>query len=354
MRSTVSIALCTYNGAKYLSSQLESYLSQTYLPDEAVICDDCSQDGTISILNSFATRAPFPVRILINDQNIGFTKNFEKAISLCSGDIIFLSDQDDVWSPNKIERMLKEFECDDEVGMVFSDAELVDESLQPQGRNLFDGRISLKEKEMLKNSDLFPILLDRNIVTGATLAFRAKYNNAIIPIPIDIPEMFHDGWIAVIVSILSRTVALEETLIKYRQHDEQQIGMDSRRYILMIYKLKWKNALGNTERKHKAKREYVEAIKNNVTSRIAVPKHCVDAMNMQILYQQEYANHYLFRKRLSEKRIMRLWPVTEELLRGRYHRFSNGVRSAARDLIVDHAKETEYHEIIDNRKPIID
>src|SRR5262249_10160572 len=108
MRPKISIALCTYNGAKYLSSQLESYLAQTCLPDEVVVCDDCSQDETVTILNDFAIRAPFPVRILVNDQNLGSTKNFEKSISLCSGEIIFLSDQDDVWMPNKIERVSSE------------------------------------------------------------------------------------------------------------------------------------------------------------------------------------------------------------------------------------------------------
>src|SRR5262249_11622141 len=150
---------------------------------------DCSQDETVTILNDFAIRAPFPVRILVNDQNLGSTKNFEKSISLCSGEIIFLSDQDDVWMPNKIERVSSEFDNNCEIGMVFSNAELVDEALQALDRSLF-GSLSptSKEMELLEKGDLFRILLNRNIVTGATLAFRAKYRNVIIPIPNDIPN----------------------------------------------------------------------------------------------------------------------------------------------------------------------
>jgi len=85
----VSIALCTYNGEKFLAEQLKSIAGQTRLPDELVICDDCSQDATVDIVRGFAKVAPFSVRLLTNKTNAGSTKNFERAISLCEGDIIF-------------------------------------------------------------------------------------------------------------------------------------------------------------------------------------------------------------------------------------------------------------------------
>ncbi|MGH9879715.1 MAG: glycosyltransferase family 2 protein, partial [Nitrososphaerales archaeon] len=267
----ISIALCTYNGAQYLSSQLESYLAQTYLPDELIVCDDCSQDETVAILNGFAARAPFSVRILVNDRNLGSTKNFEKAISLCSGGIIFLSDQDDVWAPYKIERVFNAFGSNSEIGMVFSDAELVDETLQPLGRNLLDGRITREERELIEKGNLFAILFKRNIVTGATLAFRAGYSNAIIPISTDIPKMFHDEWIAVILSIIAKNIFLDEPLIKYRQHNKQQIGMDFANYVTIMSKLAWKNVMEKVERKHEAKKEYMEMRKYHLTSHIDMP-----------------------------------------------------------------------------------
>src|SRR5262245_34713454 len=248
MKSKISIALCTYNGAKYLASQLESYLAQTHPPDEVIVCDDCSQDDTVSTLNEFARRAPFPVRVFVNEQNLGSIKNFEKAISLCSGDIIFLSDQDDVWAPNKIEMMAGEFDKDSEVGMVFSDAELVDEALQPLGSNQTDiiGLV-FGQKEIIKQGNLYSILLNRNIVTGATLAFRAKYNKTIIPIPTDIPDMVHDGWAAIIISMTAKCVFLNEPLIKYRQHPGQQISLDPRRYVQHMFKLPRMNVMKRLE-----------------------------------------------------------------------------------------------------------
>jgi len=95
-KNTISVALCTYNGELYLREQLESILKQTFPPDEIIICDDGSTDTTIKILEEFRRKSFIPVKVYYNKENLGVSKNFEKAISLCSGDIIFLSDQDDV------------------------------------------------------------------------------------------------------------------------------------------------------------------------------------------------------------------------------------------------------------------
>ena len=133
----ISIALCTYNGEKFLQAQLDSIEQQTLLPDELVVCDDCSSDGTIDILEKFRKRASFPVHIHPNKINLGSTQNFEKTIRLCTGDIIALSDQDDVWRPNKLERLKDALQANPDAGYVFSDAELVDEHLLPLGCRLW-------------------------------------------------------------------------------------------------------------------------------------------------------------------------------------------------------------------------
>ena len=93
----ISIAMTAFNGAKYINEQLNSFASQTRLPDEVVVCDDISSDDTFEILDNFARSAPFKMIVVRNNKNLGYTKNFEKALSLCSGDLIFLSDQDDIW-----------------------------------------------------------------------------------------------------------------------------------------------------------------------------------------------------------------------------------------------------------------
>ena len=126
----LSIAMCTYNGASYLQEQLDSFLWQTRLPDEIVVCDDCSQDETVEILKEFAANSPFPVHLHVNKTNLGLTKNFEKAIGKCTGDIIFLSDQDDVWLPERLEKFEAAFQKDADVGLVFCDAYLVNEKLE--------------------------------------------------------------------------------------------------------------------------------------------------------------------------------------------------------------------------------
>ena len=98
----VSVAMTTYNGAAYLPEQLDSILARSRPPDELVVCDDGSTEETLIILNDYAARAPFTMTVVINEQRLGSTKNFEKAIGLCTGDIIFLSGQDDVWRPHTV------------------------------------------------------------------------------------------------------------------------------------------------------------------------------------------------------------------------------------------------------------
>src|SRR5580698_1985958 len=98
----LSVALCTYNGERFLPEQLASIREQSRLPDELVICDDASADQSVAIATRFAERAPFPVRIEANSRNLGSTPNFARAIELCNGDAIVLSDQDDVWLPDKL------------------------------------------------------------------------------------------------------------------------------------------------------------------------------------------------------------------------------------------------------------
>src|SRR5918993_2278832 len=122
----VSVAMTTYNGGAYLTEQLNSIFAQTRLPDELIVCDDQSTDATRAILDEFAARGTVPMTVVVNDQRLGSNENFEKAIGLCTGDIIFLSDQDDVWRDNKVATIEREFERDPELGIVFTNGDLID------------------------------------------------------------------------------------------------------------------------------------------------------------------------------------------------------------------------------------
>src|SRR5688500_1591108 len=135
-RLSLSIALASYNGERYIVEQLNSIALQTRLPDELIVSDDSSADATSAIVLDFAKRVPFAVRFQINNERLGSTRNFERAIRACNGDVIFLCDQDDVWYPEKIACIEERFINKHEVGAVFTDEDVVDENLCPYGGRL--------------------------------------------------------------------------------------------------------------------------------------------------------------------------------------------------------------------------
>src|SRR5260370_40840884 len=128
-----SIALAIYQGARYLAQQLESCLQQTRLPDELCVSDDGSPDGTLDLVRAFASAAPFPVKLLVNPVRGGVNKNFENAVVHCTGDVVLFSDQDDVWLPPHIERLVLPMERDARIMAVASDSQFVDDTLKISG-----------------------------------------------------------------------------------------------------------------------------------------------------------------------------------------------------------------------------
>ena len=166
----VSIVLATYNGACYLQEQLQSYITQKHRPHEVVICDDNSEDRTVSILQEFAKSAPFDVRIFESKSRLGLTKNFERALTLASGDILFLSDQDDLWLPSKLQNVLAYFADHPEADVVINDAYYGDEALNITGDTVL-GRV-LKVGAP-----------PRSHIAGACTAITANFRDFIIPFP---------------------------------------------------------------------------------------------------------------------------------------------------------------------------
>ena len=218
---SLSVALASYNGERYLGEQLDSIARQTRLPDELVICDDASTDSTADIVREFARRAPFAVRFLQHER-IGSTRNFELAIAECRGDIIFLCDQDDVWYPDKVKTVEAVFIDKPETGAVFTDADVVDENLQPLGSRLWKYfRFRPKEQAQVEAGDALRVLLRHPVVTGATMAFRSSFRDFLLPMP----PTWHDAWIALLIGTTSHLIALPVPLIAYRQHGRNQVGI---------------------------------------------------------------------------------------------------------------------------------
>lgn len=212
-RPKISVVLCTYNGEKYITQQIESILNQSILPDELIISDDCSSDSSVEIVSNFASKHPATVRFIQGDKNLGFIKNFEKAISLADGEVIFLSDQDDVWSANKIETMLLLFIDHENVGLVYSDAILTDSELEPTGRTLFESRKSL----MLNKPRTAPMLIKEVGINGCTMAFRSNLKELVFPIG---EGWGHDHWIAFIAHTVMDVTPVCQSLMYYRRHED--------------------------------------------------------------------------------------------------------------------------------------
>jgi len=328
----ISVALCTYNGARFLPAQLESILAQTRQPDEVCISDDRSTDETVSLLEDFARRAPFPVRFQINEKNLGSTKNFEQTILRCTGDLICLCDQDDVWLPEKLAAMESEFARSEKVGMVFSDAELIDEEGESLGENLWKFSFFPEERKKARSGKMFEVLVRQNVVTGATMAFRARLRERFLPIPENISNTIHDAWIALMIAAAAEVVFLEKCLVKYRQHSGQQLGIDwrlknlSRResYARSVYFLQ----------EDMKRLEQLETIGRTVPQfQKAVAAFDFGQMVAGIQEEKkEWIRHFEARKALPNARIQRILPIWRELRTGRYHRFSKGMLSAAKDI----------------------
>lgn len=220
----ISVAMCTFNGGRYLAEQLESIAGQTRLPYELVVCDDRSNDETPAILQRFKANAPFPVRIVENTDRLGSTRNFDQAIGLVRGDFIALCDQDDRWLPSKLERLSDCLMENPFLGGVFSDAQLIDGDGKRVGMSLF-GRhkfTTAKQRRFVSCPTL--TLLKYDVVTGATLMFRSMIRPYCSPIP---ATWVHDGWLAWMLALHSRVAIISEPLIEYRIHAGQQLGVGS-------------------------------------------------------------------------------------------------------------------------------
>lgn len=219
----VSVALCTYNGAKYLRQQLDSILQQTRLVDEIVICDDCSQQDTWDIIEEYASLHPSLIKAKRNSENLGSIKNFEQAISLCQGDIIFLSDQDDSWAENKVEAYIDFFDQHDDIAVLCSNGHIMNEHNEQLDRlTVWDSpQIALDEGRSIDY--FFTVAYCTNIATGASMAIRRSFLSQVLPFPA-LQRMHHDEWIALIASHQKAFYLLDEKLFSYRIHEEQQIG----------------------------------------------------------------------------------------------------------------------------------
>ena len=221
----ISVALCTYNGEKYIRQQLDSILSQTMPVDEIVIHDDRSTDSTYEILSWYASQYS-QIKLIRNIQNVGYKKNFEEALRDCNGDYIFFSDQDDVWAMDKVAESVEYLRTTGMYG-AFTDAHLIDQNGENMGITLFSHQQLWPyiENDLLQKF-LFEVLcLKGNFVTGATLVITKAAKELVLPYRTAL-IMAHDGWIALKLSSMGKLGYINKTLMSYRIHPKQQAGLD--------------------------------------------------------------------------------------------------------------------------------
>jgi glycosyltransferase involved in cell wall biosynthesis len=319
-RLRISVAMAAYNASRFLNDQLDSLAAQTRLPDEFVVCDNASEDDTVERLERFAERAPFPVRIERNERNLGCTKNFEKAIGLCEGDVIALADSDDVWLPEKLAAAESVFLERPEVGAVFSDVAIVDHKLNPLGYQLWE-HIGFNEnlQKALSEGEGFEILMKRNYATGATLSFRSLYRDMILPIP---EVWIHDGWITLLISAVAQLCPLSASLMLYRQHDKNETGERKRplKDRVALARRRGFNALNPLIDRY-------EAASQRLSEFDILTEEKRDLLLRKI-------RHLRFRAGLPDNRLIRAPGILRAVARGDYERYSPGWRAALRDLIV--------------------
>jgi Glycosyl transferase family 2 len=317
--TTISIALCTYNGAAYLPQQWQSLLQQDRLPDEVIICDDASTDGTPALLQKLAADAPFRVEVIENPVQLGFNKNFGQALSHCSGDLVFICDQDDFWLPQKLRLMLDFMQNNPDVQVAFNDADVTDEALQPLGGRFWaEVRFDQKAQQRWRNGDVMDVLLDGNRVMGCATVIRRTFLDKLLPIPDSVPGYIYDGWISLMAASYGAIQFVDKPLQLYRTHQSQQVGVRPNPVGLRV-------RLRDRFSRH---RDIKLAPIRKTQQQLADIQQLLlaragqgNTAGLQQLDQR--LAHYTMRSTLPENQLKRILPVFLALWRGEYHRYAD-------------------------------
>ena len=222
----ISVCMASFNGSKYIKNQLESILAQIKHDDEIIIVDDASTDDTVFVIKSLNDNR---IKIFENI-SIGVISSFGRSINLAQGDTIFLSDQDDVWLPTKVNKIMNIFSKNTDITLCLSDAMIVNALGKITEDSYFKQRGSFKHGAM-------PNII-KNKFLGCAIAFKASLIHRILPFPNNIPA--HDMWIGIINEIYGKSFFINDTLFHYRSHSENVSSMEHENIFIMF---RWRAAL---------------------------------------------------------------------------------------------------------------
>lgn len=318
--------MATCNGERFLREQLESIAGQTRRPQQLVVCDDASQDGTTRIVEEFAARAPLSVSFERNPERLGTTRNFERAVGACDADIILLADQDDVWHPEKVARLCAALETPPGAGAAFSDGRVVDAQRRPLGYGLWEAQgFSAREQARVRAGHPEEVFLRHVVAAGTTLAFRARYRPLLLPFP-DLRSA-HDAWVAFLIAAVSEVALVDAELIDYRLHGDNQFGL--RRFGL---RAQLAQARVQVEQRafDYAARFFAQAarrLRDQHDPALRARRGVLEAIDAKVA-------HARVRAAMPGSLLGRLPTIARESASGRYRRYSYGWKSAAQDLFL--------------------
>ncbi len=222
----ISVVLALYNGEKYIKEQIESILHQTVPVQEIVICDDCSTDASDSIVNELIkVSQPVNIRLIKNQENLGYIRNFYEGISESKGDYIFLADQDDIWMPDKVEVMIRVMK-ESKVSLSCSNFSIIDKDGKEIVGEYLIPKFVLNAPSGVSKIDLHTLLYG-NVAQGCTYCFTSQVKKIYLEIA-DF-DVIHDYQLMLIAAALDGAVLINKKLIKYRLHGNNSIGFKEKK-----------------------------------------------------------------------------------------------------------------------------
>lgn len=325
MTRSLSVALCTRNGERFIEEQLLSILDQSLLPSQIVISDDASSDNTVAVVTATIgawllahPESGIDVVRLANSDAQGVTANFAQAIAAGSGELVALCDQDDIWPPGRLARIAAEFDSRPELLLLHTDAMLIDADGRATGHTLFESLdVTRAAIEEVHSGNAFAVLMKRNVVTGATTVFRRVLLDHAEPFP---SAWVHDEWLAIVAATVGEVDLLEENLLGYRQHGANAIGVER---LGLVGKAKRMLEHGADRNRRLLER----------SEQLAARFPDFSMTPTQTAAVAEKLFHERMRSGLGRHRWTRLQPVLREIATGRYGSFGRGVADAARDLL---------------------
>ncbi len=322
-----TVVLCGYGDAPYIEDQIKSITSQTVKIHKLTIYDDGLSSSAINVVNDYEKKFPDIVKLVVNDSRKGLIHNFGDAIAEAKGDYIFLSDQDDVWSEHKVEKIIEEFHSDRKPDLVFSDAIITDKDGNIHSCNLWE-RIGFKPRKDKDPEFLFENLLMRQVITGATIAIRREALNYIVPIPDLSPTFLHDGWVGMACAAKGRVSWVNEGLIFYRQHDSQLAGISRSGIELLIHKVRMYTSVNAQTRKNiHEEAEIWKKMLLLLLERIDLSSHKVDLIERKI--------DFLKYRALKMKKVKRIHSSILHWRNGNYRKFHiRPVRALLLDILM--------------------